>query len=351
MSAQGDTVLLETRLPRTQFDGGGPETIAWIRTARVISAFAVVLLHCVAHTVNTGQLHDRGAWLLAVALESGVRWCVPVFVMLSGFLLLAPARSREPASHFYRRRASRIVVPTIAWTVIYIMFMWVKSRHQIPPYTASDALTSIAQGIPFYHMWYMFMIACLYGITPLLRRVTAPLTERQFAFVGALCLAVAVIVVTAFDKAGVNGKPVFLLVFPYYIGYFILGRTIGDGFARIPMPIFVVGASVAITAVLTATTGSTYFFEYLSISVVPMSLAMFTLLQCFHMKTVDWISDYTLGIYLCHPIFIMIANASFDKFPAIPAIIVFVGKTLFAFFASLGFVWALKRVPFFRRIV
>jgi surface polysaccharide O-acyltransferase-like enzyme len=341
---------MQTRTAPSADEANGAETIKWVSTARVVSAFAVVLLHSVAHEVNAGPVNSHTAWLVAIGLDAAVRWCVPVFVMLSGFLLLAPSRSMEPAIMFYRRRATKILIPMLAWTIIYISFMWVKSRHSTPTYTISDAASSIIHGTPFYHMWYMFMIACLYGITPLLRRISEPLTTRQFVIAGTACLTGAAIVAAALGE-DVNIQPTFLLVFPFYIGYFLVGRAIASGMVNIRFPVAIVAISVAVTAILTVTTKSDYFFGYLSISVLPMSIAAFALLSRVAVPAFDRVSKYMLGVYLAHPIFIMGAKTILNQLPSTPAIAVLVFKTIFAFFAALLFSWSIARIPFLRRII
>src|SRR3972149_2612677 len=47
---------------------------------------------------------------------------VPLFVMLTGALLLNPNRENEPLKVFYKKRLDRIAMPFIFWTVIY--FAW-----------------------------------------------------------------------------------------------------------------------------------------------------------------------------------------------------------------------------------
>ena len=67
---------------------------------------AVVLIHSLPPTPTVLQA-DLGWYSVA---NTVTRWCVPVFFMLSGALLLAPGL-HESAGRFYRRRAWRIGLP------------------------------------------------------------------------------------------------------------------------------------------------------------------------------------------------------------------------------------------------
>ena len=46
---------------------------------------------------------------------------VPLFVMLSGALLLNPAKADEPMGVFYKKRFWRVGLPLIFWTLVYFV--------------------------------------------------------------------------------------------------------------------------------------------------------------------------------------------------------------------------------------
>ncbi|WP_273975049.1 acyltransferase family protein, partial [Serratia ureilytica] len=55
----------------------------WFNNARVIAILAVVLLHVSSRVVMWSELGSND-WWYANLYDSLVRWCVPVFVMISG---------------------------------------------------------------------------------------------------------------------------------------------------------------------------------------------------------------------------------------------------------------------------
>src|SRR5690606_39050828 len=88
--------------------------------ARWLAALAVVLLQCAAQAVSDADAYGSRDWLAANLYDSAVRWCVPVFVMVSGALMLDGNKPLE-ARQFYARRAARICAPLIFWTVFYLI--------------------------------------------------------------------------------------------------------------------------------------------------------------------------------------------------------------------------------------
>ena len=79
---------------------GGPRRRRSINLKKSVAATALI------------AAPDAVSWWSANLWDSFAHWCVPVFVMLSGALLLG---RREPAPHFWRKRAARLVWPLVGW--------------------------------------------------------------------------------------------------------------------------------------------------------------------------------------------------------------------------------------------
>jgi surface polysaccharide O-acyltransferase-like enzyme len=58
---------------------------------RILAAFAVVMLHVTSDRLTTS--FPSNEWEIRNVYDSFVRWCVPVFVMISGALFLNHGRS------------------------------------------------------------------------------------------------------------------------------------------------------------------------------------------------------------------------------------------------------------------
>ncbi|QRM87790.1 acyltransferase family protein [Lacinutrix sp. WUR7] len=64
------------------------ENIHWIARLRTTTTIAVILLHVASKILyKYGQVSTE-IWLTGNFYDSGVRFCVPIFFMLSGALLL-----------------------------------------------------------------------------------------------------------------------------------------------------------------------------------------------------------------------------------------------------------------------
>ena len=95
--------------------------IVWVDWMRVAACFMVILVH----STEPFYLGGDGAQILtssdaywASFFDSFVRSCVPLFIIASSYLLFP---LRHEAGEFVRRRAVRVLVPFVVWTLVYAL--------------------------------------------------------------------------------------------------------------------------------------------------------------------------------------------------------------------------------------
>lgn len=282
----------------------------WLDAARVVSIMAVVVLHVVGSVVTLAALGSPG-WWYGNLYDALVRWCVPVFVMVSGALLLDP-RKTEGVAEFYRKRAARVLLPLAFWSAVYILW---NHRGALAELRAMDVLHSVARGWPHYHLWFLYMILCLYLFVPFLRTLVRNTSRRDLWWLVALMFVLSG--VNEFSRVfSGDGAGLFINWFLPYLPYFLCGYLIQTSDRKIPQAVLmaVFGLAVAVTAVGCYWLGRAqgldrglYFYGYLSFSVIPMSISLMLMLkQCTlaggWAQCVQRVAPLTLGVYLVHPI-------------------------------------------------
>ncbi|MFZ4557738.1 MAG: acyltransferase family protein, partial [Pseudanabaena sp.] len=65
----------------------------WVDKARIFAVIAVIVLHVSAIVVVGIKDFNDPQWWFGNIYDSMVRWCVPVFVMISGALLLSETKN------------------------------------------------------------------------------------------------------------------------------------------------------------------------------------------------------------------------------------------------------------------
>jgi len=132
----------------------------WLDFLRVTACFLVMTVHSTEpfYLGGDGTLVLTSADAFWVSLFEGIaRCCVPLFVLASGYLQLP---LRYPTGEFFRRRAIRIVVPMVIWTLVYAL-VW---GHPVANIKGLLFNFNYAAG----HLWFVYMLLGLYLIMPLL---------------------------------------------------------------------------------------------------------------------------------------------------------------------------------------
>ena len=155
------------------------ENIGWIDLLRVLACFFVVFSHSCDAFI--GQFDaNRESFLTGVFLGSLMRPCVPIFVMMTGVLLL-PVQTDMAA--FYKKRIGRLIPPMIFWSlvlpVLYFIYLnYINPDTQNPlismPDHSLEALWFKLYTFIFNFnfdtvpLWYLYMLIGLYLIMPII---------------------------------------------------------------------------------------------------------------------------------------------------------------------------------------
>ena len=107
----------------------------------------------------------RAMQLVMVAVNSLLRWAVPVFFMISGALFLDPARP-QPVKKLYGKSILRLLVSFLFWSALYGAWYALSTGRGI-----WTMLNETLRG--HYHMWTILTIIALYAVTPILRPAVA----------------------------------------------------------------------------------------------------------------------------------------------------------------------------------
>src|SRR5262245_62050636 len=116
-----DAVLPVSRPTTPPLAPSAPVRDIRLDALRVVAAFGVVWLHVSAAAVRVMPDVRSATWWMGNVADAAVRWSIPVFVMISGALMLAYPSEKDPLG-FYKRRGARLLAPLVFWTIFYIGF-------------------------------------------------------------------------------------------------------------------------------------------------------------------------------------------------------------------------------------
>ncbi|QEC64938.1 acyltransferase family protein [Mucilaginibacter ginsenosidivorans] len=295
----------------------GPQTIDWINNLKVISLFAVIVLHTASLLLMDFKNATLSDWFAADLYNALTRFAVPVFVMITGALLL---HREYEIGDFLKRRLSRIIWPFLFWSLVYIGY----SLYDEEIVFTSDVWKNVLLVLhqlkygAYYHLWYVYMLIGLYFIIPVVGRFVRAATEREILYFLVVWFAVI-----SFTQPYLSRfwPQVDVRYFTGYIGYLVLGHYLA--FKELPgkrnttglvIFYFLCLAGIAVgTYFTTASTGniSTLMYEPLGPFIILYAAGIFLLARITVyqipgslIRIRDLIGNYSLGIYLCHALFL-----------------------------------------------
>lgn len=287
----------------------------WADALRTFAILAVVLLHCAAMNIGGELPGDTRFWVINL-MDGGVRWGVPVFVMLSGAFLLDP--EKEMTTRQWLARVGRIALLTVFWGAVYALYD-ARAAHMGLEWLL-EGLISLVTCRLHYHLWFLPMLLGLYLLLPLFRALVRG-AERKTLWlaVGLWAAALALDKLFAFAPA-LPGQGWFEALdlghLLGYGGYLILGYLLRTCEIR-PKRAYALYAAGALG--LLVTWGGTYLasvaaghfavglYSYFVPNVSVTAAAVFLLVRQLDLgKRPAWgqLSALSLGVFVLHPLFI-----------------------------------------------
>lgn len=135
-----------------------------IDALRVIAILAVILVHVSTKTLDVGHF-DLIKDPLALFLNQVSRFAVPLFFLISGFVLELNNKDGLSYSTFFKKRASRILVPYIFWSTFYYYIGW---GFDISKLFNTHFLTDLLTGKASYHLYFIPTLILFYLAFPFL---------------------------------------------------------------------------------------------------------------------------------------------------------------------------------------
>lgn len=323
--------------------------VVWLDVVRFIAMFTVVCCHCgdpfnfcpEPLPSNIEQIRFWGA-----AWGAFLRPCVPLFVMITGALLL-PVQTE--AGSFYKKRISRVLWPFLIWSVLYSLFPWITGLFgmdpriilDVFPYAGEEVMQqSLAVSLKYIaeipinfsiidvHMWYIYLLIGLYLYLPIFSAWVEKASDKaQRWFL--VAWAATTLLPYFYQYAGPYlwgtcswNSFGMLYYFAGFNGYLLLGHYLRNHdwamkkLVLIGIPLFLAGYCITFLGFRYVTSLPEYsdeylelFFTYCSLNVVMMTAPCFLFAKKVRIRSErikSALANLTLcgfGIYMIHYFF------------------------------------------------
>ena len=361
--------------------------IVWLDVLRLIAILLVIAVHCTdPFNASPESRADPEFNFWGSVYGSALRACVPLFVMMTGFLLL-PVKQTMPA--FYRKRIPRVFFPFLIWSVLFDLAPWfiqaVGGSAELvtrffpwepnPSASFGDALQTIAM-IPLTFtvyatpMWYIYALIGLYLYLPIFSAWVERSSRREKRFFLLLWFVSLFIPYLTefvsryhFGTCSWNAFGTFYY-FAGFNGYLLLGHYLGKGndwsvgkTLSVAVPLFLVGYFVTLVGFRHMTSdpnvseeGMELFFTYCSPNVALMAIAVFLLVQKVNVTSLSIrraLANLTrcgFGLYCVHYFFVG-PSYMFAQWLGTPVPLLVPVSMLFTFVCAWAFAFGISKLP------
>lgn len=301
------------------------ERCYWADIVRIVAIISVVLVHASATAVGWWGRIPTDWWQVSNYYNAAVRIGVPLFIILSGALLLG---KNERYSVFFKKRFKRVVVPYFFWIILFVLFKhyYEKDFYHKDFESVKKIFTTLYSGTFYYHLGFLNALLGVYLMVPIVRKFVQNAAAHDIKYFIVLWFLFSSIIPTAsflFDSQ------IDISIYQHYVplvtgvlGYFLLGYVITQFNFRkdhiaIAFAIFMICYLITAmgTSILTERTGRVkyVFYDYLSPTVILMSVSAFILIKhvaskynnnLSKLKNLGILSKASFGVFFIHVIFL-----------------------------------------------
>ncbi len=334
------------------------QKIGWIVSIRGLAAIAIVLLHVIGAWKgdNWGGYIDTRLILDEIVIQIVVRWAVPCFLMITGYLLLD--KDKSISTKDILRYSSRILIVLITFGLLFCLIeAYIEGERGLS--LGITSIINLFEGNSWSHMWYLYTLIGIYLLLPLFKRYTegATLMEQETVLVVLIVFTIAIPTINQFigrhfvTLLPVNSCYVVYILFGGLLRNY--GRDIVDNrwiLLIIGMVGFAVMLYLKILGYQVSYNPDNLFVCFYSIGLFTISCNSRWLEKASGNKILSAVSKYSFGIYIMHPIALNLLMKGFHIYP--DSLPIGLGELTFwilAFTSGFIITWIITRIPICRR--
>lgn len=317
---------------------------------RAVSMIMVITIHVSNVYSRSFGVIGNGSFIVSLIFNTISRISVPIFLMISGALLL----DREFNKRKYFKRLIKFIILIIVWDIIYLVWEYYYLG------ITYDKLYKLLFEPYRAHLWFLYTILLLYAIQPILRIIINKSNNTIKIILLVIWILFSTLSIVNYYIS------IYFTVFSY-IGFFILGKYLYDYAKNNDLKkynilfIFIMIICFAISIVLNYTesirrhTFYNFYFAYrVPFIMIPSFLFYIMVINNYTKDTLNKIimklSDLSFGVYLIHGIFLDVTVKLFI-YQSINALIGIPMFTIIIFICSIISVYILKKIKLIKYLV
>ena len=336
--------------------------ILYVDILNIISMFAVVMLH---HNGIVHQYSDSRAWKTSLIVETLFYWAVPVFLMISGAMLME-YRKKYDTKTFFKKRFSKVLIPFVFWSCIMAIWKVKTGQISLEHNSIKDYINIVLNCEAIYYFGYV--ILGLYLTMPLLSCLSEEKYKKTLWYTVIIFFVFNAILPLFSEYFDINYNKSLSLQVGGYVIFILLGYLLSkeEIVKKYRIIVYLLGAvsfilRYFVTFYLSTRDGhiNKVLFGYSQFHSILLACAVFVFIRNIQWDNfikkeiiMNWfgkIASCSFGIYLTHKIVmyyeqdLLNINIYSWQWRTIGAICTYL--------ISLGIILILKKIPIIKRIV
>lgn len=291
---------------------------------RICCTLMVILLHQgMNYVTEEAKALSINYFFVGSLYHSFTKTAVPCFVMLSGAFLLS--NTNINLKQFYIKMLRKLACPTIVYGLLYTVLKM--AVNFVRGMTNDQVIYEFINGLPYYHLWYMFMIIDLYLLTPILLKLKAKY-KCLFIVFGVVGIVI--------DVLRILPRQTYFWIFWgfSYLGYFIFGNVLyniackaRNGQHRLCLSLIVISSVLMLLYTANIITSHTYLhiwnsdsvdinniIEYIASFILFFAFSLLEVKKKWLKNVIRFLSPLCSNVYFVHAGILTVINPLAERF-------------------------------------
>ena len=182
-----------------------------IDSLRILCILAVLLIHTSTRTLETAKF-DLTGFPLTIFLNQIARFAVPLFFIISGFVLETNFDQSSGYISFLKKRFSKIFIPYVFWSGVYYLFVYSQNHENF--------FHVLLTGDASYQLYFIPALCIFYLIFPFLHKIYKIISNKLFLIL-LLASQIWLLYQDYFIKEFKFDDPIRIAILGYF--FFIIG--------------------------------------------------------------------------------------------------------------------------------
>ncbi len=152
-----------------------PKRLYILDSLRIFAILGVVFIHVSSKSLELAG-YDIQRVPLSLFLNQAARFAVPLFFLISGFVLEYNYQKLN-LTQFFQKRLNKLAVPYIIWSIIYYITL---NRHPLKELVSTDFVKQLLLGTSSIQLYFIPAIVILYLLFPVFHRYLSWFFKKWF---------------------------------------------------------------------------------------------------------------------------------------------------------------------------